>query len=69
MNTLKLIGAVLALSFSTAAIAADGMDCCKDMTSCCCEKDAETPGCCEKMKQDAAGEGYADHDMSPKPKN
>lgn len=69
MNTLKLIGAGLALSLSTTAIAADGMDCCKDMTSCCCKKDGEKPDCCEKMKQDPPGGGHADHDMSPEPKN
>lgn len=57
---------------STAAIAAQGMDCCKEMKSCCCKKDGEKPGCCEKMKrekQDVPRDGHADHDMSPEPKN
>jgi hypothetical protein len=72
MNMIKLIGAGLALTLSTAAFAAQGMDCCKEMKSCCCKKDGEKPGCCEKMKQekqDVLGDGHADHDMSPEPKN
>jgi hypothetical protein len=69
MNAIKLIGAGLALTFSTAAFAAQGMDCCKDMTSCCCKKEGDKPGCCEKMKQDAPDDGYAGHDMSPEKKN
>jgi len=64
MNMIKLIGAGLALTLSTAAFAAQGMDCCK--------KDGEKPGCCEKMKQekqDVPGDGHADHGMSLEPMN
>ncbi len=70
MKTIKLIGAGLALTFSTAAFAAQEMDCCKEMQSCCCcKKEGDKPGCCDKMKQDSPGDEHAGHDMSPEPKN
>jgi hypothetical protein len=67
MKNLKLLGAALALLASPAAYAAEGMDCCKDMESCCCKKDGDKPGCCEKMKE-MSGADHTGHDMSGAPK-
>jgi hypothetical protein len=55
MNTLKIIGAALALTVAGAAAAATA-DCCKDMA--CCKEGAD---CCQDMKK---GGDHAGHDMS-----
>ncbi|MDR6851729.1 MULTISPECIES: hypothetical protein [unclassified Sphingomonas] len=51
MKNLKLLGATLALLASPVAHAAEGMDCCKDMKTCCCKKEGDKPGCCDDMKK------------------
>ena len=68
MKNLKLLGAALALLASPAAYAAEAMDCCKDMESCCCKKDGDKPGCCDKMKKDMSTDDHAGHDMPGAPK-
>jgi hypothetical protein len=52
MQNLKLFGAALALFTSPITHAAEGMDCCKDMKSCCCKKEGDKPGCCDDMKKE-----------------
>ncbi len=68
MKNLKLLGAALALLASPAVYAAEGMDCCKDMKSCCCKKDGDKPACCDKMKKDMSADDHAGHDMPGAPK-
>jgi hypothetical protein len=57
---LKLAGLALALTFSTAAVAAD---CCKDMACCkegadCCDEKADRKSCCDEAKHgEHAGHG------------
>lgn len=55
VDKLKFAGLALALTFSTAAIAAD---CCKDMA--CCKEGAD---CCDngKAKKDAPSQHAGDH--------
>jgi hypothetical protein len=62
MKTLKIMGAVLALTISGAA-SATAADCCKDM-ACCKEKDGKKSDCCHDMKK---GGDHAGHDMSGAP--
>ena len=64
MKTAKLIGAALALTFSTSAFAA--ADCCKDM-ACCAELDGKKSSCCDKAKDKGKADDHSGHDMSGKP--
>ncbi len=67
MTKLKLLGAALAMTISTAALAATaaaGCDCCKDAKpDCCKDKDGKKMGCCDKAKGMKDGD-HAGHDMS-----
>lgn len=65
MTKLKLIGAALAFTLSTGALAAGSccadMTCCKEGADCCKDGKGE---CCKDMK----GGDHAGHDMSGTPK-
>lgn len=62
MTRLKLLGAALAMTISTAALAASGCDCCKDAKADCCkDKDGKKMACCAKQKTMKDG----DHDAMP----
>lgn len=69
MKNLKLIGAALALTLSSTGFAAEGMECCKDEATCCCKKEGDKPGCCDKMKKDMPASDHSGHDMPDAPKN
>lgn len=59
MKMIKLAGVALALTFSTSAIAASGMEmaCCKEGKCCCCQEKKEKPGDHKDHKDHKGHEG------------